>query len=98
MRRRQATSAPDLAALEQELEQLKQRQAALRAQIRQRQPGAGGVQKLQEKLERQLGSAKWTVQQIREVQPDWDEWGFYRSVEARPPAPRGRGARPQPEG
>jgi len=48
------------------------------------------VNKLQEKLERQLASAKWTVSQIREIQPDWDEWGFYRSVEAKPPTPRGR--------
>lgn len=98
-RRRTGTirSALDLTSLEQELELLKQRQAELRAQIRQRRQGADGVAKLQEKLERQLGSAKWTVQQIRELQPDWDEWGFYRSVEPKEPAPRGRRRR-QPDG
>src|SRR5918998_646700 len=94
-RRRRVTtrSASDVTALEQEMEQLKQRQAELRALIRQQRRGAGGVEKLQERLERQLGRAKWTVQEIRAIQPDWDEWGFYRSVQPQQPAPRGRRGR-----
>ena len=79
----------DATTLEQELEQLKQRQAELRAQIRQLKRGSGGVRKLEEKLERQFATAKWTVGQIKELQPDWDEIGFYQSVEAKQPTPRG---------
>lgn len=87
---RRPQPAADLTALERELEELKRRQAELRSRIRQQKRGAGGIQKLQDKLAKQLASAKWTVGQIRELQPDWDEWGFYRSVEAKPPTPRGR--------
>jgi chromosome segregation ATPase len=79
----------DATALEQELEQLKQRQAELRAQLRQLKRGSGGVRKLEEKLERQLATAKWTVGLIKELQPEWDELGFYEGVKARQPTPRG---------
>ncbi len=95
-RGRRYQSAPDVNALEQELEELKRRQAELRARIRQQKKGAGGVPKLEDKLVRQFASAKWTVQQIRELQPDWDEWGFYRSVQAKEPTPRGRRRRIEP--
>jgi hypothetical protein len=41
-------------------------------------------------LEKQLAAAKWTVGEIREVQPEWDEIRFYHSVQAKKPTPRGR--------
>lgn len=86
--RRPAT--PNLTDLEAELEALKQRQAELRAQMRQLRTGAGGIRKLEEKLANQLATAKWTVQQIQGLQPDWDDLGFYQSVVAKQPTPRGR--------
>jgi predicted nucleic acid-binding Zn-ribbon protein len=89
-RRRTTTTTPDVSALEQELQALKQRQVELRAQIRRQKQGAGGIRKLQEKLEKQLAGAKWTAEQIKQLQADWDEIGFYRSVEPRQPTPRGR--------
>jgi len=89
--RRPRVEAPPAAdALEQELQQLLARQKELRQQLRRMKSGAGGVRKLEEKLEKQLGTAKWTVQQIKEIDPNWEEWGFYQRVAARQPAPRGR--------
>jgi hypothetical protein len=76
--------------LEQELTQLKERQAELRAQIRRLRNSAGEIGKLEEKLGNQLASAKWTISQIRQVQPEWDEMGFYESVQPKKPTPRGR--------
>lgn len=90
MPRGRRKASPDLGSLEDELAALKQRQAELRQQIRRLRSGATGIRKLEDKLAKQLASAKWTVGQIREVQPDWDELGFYQSVQARQPAPRGR--------
>ena len=55
----------------------------------------GSVSKLEEKLSKQLSGAKWTVGQIRQIRPDWDEMGFYHSVQAKQPTPRGR--RPRSE-
>jgi hypothetical protein len=96
--RRRAT--PDVGTLEQELEQLKRRQADLRQQIRRMRNSQSEVGKLEEKLARQLATAKWTVDQIKEMQPGWDEVGFYHSVQAKQPTPRGRRRRAgdQPEG
>ena len=89
-RRPRAAAPPAAEALEQELERLKQRQAEIRQQLRRMRTGAGGIRKLEEKLEKQFGNAKWTVQQIQAIQPEWDDWGFYRTVQARQPTPRGR--------
>ena len=75
--------------MERELEQLKSRQAELRQQLRQLRSGEGGIRKLEEKLSKQLAPAKWTASQIREIKPDWDEIGFYGSVQPRQPTPRG---------
>ena len=86
--RRRAT--PDVNSLESELAQLRQRQAELRQQIRRMRNSQGEVRKLEEKLSKQLSGAKWTVSQIRQLQPAWDEIGFYHSVKARQPTPRGR--------
>lgn len=97
MPRGRRRSTVDLTSLEQELELLKQRQAELRAQMRQLRSGASGIRKLQEKLEKQLASAKWTVGEIKQLQPDWDEQGFYQSVTAKQPTPRGRRPRTTPE-
>ena len=94
-RRPRAVAPPSTDALEQEILRLKQRQAELRQQLRQMKSGAGGIRKLEEKLERQLASAKWTVQQIKQIRPDWDERGFYQTVQPRQPAPRGRRPRSQ---
>src|SRR4051794_20933786 len=88
-RRPRAAAAPSAESLEQELQRLKERQAELRQQLRRMKVGAGGIRKLEEKAGLQLARAKWTVQQIKELRPDWDEVGFYRSVEAKPPTPRG---------
>lgn len=94
--RRQAV--PDLEALERELEELKQRQAALREQLKQVRTGTTGTRKLEEKLQKQLASAKWTVNLIKQIQPSWDDLEFYRSVPPARPTPRGRRrATPAPE-
>jgi chromosome segregation ATPase len=77
-------------SLEQELQTLKQRQAELRLQIRRMRNSQSEIGKLEEKLQKQLASAKWTAGQIREIRPDWDEFGFYQSVQAKQPSPRGR--------
>jgi chromosome segregation ATPase len=82
-------------SLEDELEQLKRKQSELRQQIRRMRNSQGSISKLEEKLGKQLGNAKWTVGQIRQIRPDWDEMGFYHSVQAKPPTPRGR--RPRSE-
>ncbi len=77
-------------ALESELADLRQKQADVRARLRKARGRQGGVRKLEVKLERQLATAKWTVQQIREIDRNWDELGFYKTVIARKPLPRGR--------
>lgn len=87
--RRRQTPA-DVGSLEQELENLKRRQTELRQQIRRMRNSQGEISKLEEKLAGQLANAKWTVGQIRQVQPEWDEIAFYNSVQAKQPTPRGR--------
>jgi hypothetical protein len=77
-------------ALQRELEALKQRQAVLRQELRQLRAGTGSIRILEEKLEKQLAAAKWTAQEIQQVQPGWDELAFYRGIEAVAPKPRGR--------
>lgn len=95
--RRRVLASPDVSSLEQELDALKRRQADLRQQIRRMRNSQGEISKLTERLASQLASAKWTVGQIRAVDPNWDEWGFYQSVQAKQPAPRGRRRRTAPE-
>lgn len=90
MPRGRRRAAPDLGSLEQELNALKARQAELRAQIRKLKTGSTGIRKLEEKLAKQLATAKWTVHLIKQNQPEWDELGFYQSVHPKQPAPRGR--------
>jgi hypothetical protein len=90
MPRGRRKAVQDVGSLEQELNSLKQRQAELRAQLRRLKSGASGVRKLEEKLAKQLSTAKWTVGQIKEISPGWDEVGFYQSVKAKQPTPRGR--------
>ena len=69
---------------------LKQRQAAIRQQIRELRSGSGSISKVEEKLAKQLAAAKWTVQEIKQLQPGWDHIGFYGTVAAVAPKPRGR--------
>lgn len=98
MPRGRRRSVPDLDALQRELEELKQRQAALREQLKQVRTGTAGTRKLEERLQSQLASAKWTVQQIKQIQPNWDDLEFYRNVTPAAPKPRGRRrATPAPE-
>jgi len=80
----------DVGSLEKEMQALKQRQVELRQQIRRLRNSDGEVRKLQDKLGKQLAGAKWTAEQIRQLNPGWDEVGFYQSVPAKKPAPRGR--------
>jgi hypothetical protein len=61
--------------------------------MRQFKVGGTGVRKLEEKLLKQLAAAKWTVRLIQQNQADWDELGFYQSVPAKAPTPRGRRTR-----
>ncbi len=77
-------------ALEAELAALKARQAELRQQLGRAKSIGTGVSALEAKLTKQLESAKWTAEQIRKLQPSWEEWAFYRSVEPVQPKPRGR--------
>lgn len=98
MPRGRRRAVPDLEALQRELEELKQRQAALRIQLKQVRSGSVGTRKLEEKLQKQLASAKWTVLQIQQIQPSWDDLEFYRNVTPVTPTPRGRRrATPAPE-
>lgn len=90
MPRGRRRAVPDAEALERELEELKRRQAELRARLRAMRSGASSTRKLEEKLAKQLASAKWTVQQIQQLQPGWDDLGFYQSVAPASPKPRGR--------
>lgn len=69
---------------------LRQRQAELRAAMRRLRSGATGIRKLEEKLAKQFATAKWTVGQIKAIDPHYDEMSFYHRVEAKQPAPRGR--------
>ena len=93
MPRGRRSATPDLGSLEQELAALKARQSELRAQIRKMKVGGAGIRKLEEKLANQLASAKWTVHLIKQNQPEWDDLGFYQTVTAKPPTPRGRRTR-----
>jgi len=86
-RRRQSS---DVTTLEQELAQLRDREAQLRQQIRRMRNSTSEIRKLEDKLGKQLASAKWTVGQIKEIQGDWDDVAFYHSVEGKAPTPRGR--------
>lgn len=90
MPRGRRKASVDLGTLEDELAALKQRQLELRQQIRRLKTGATGVKKLEEKLAKQLATARWTADQIKQQQPDWDEIGFYQSVQPKQPTPRGR--------
>jgi len=83
-------AAPDVESLQRELEELKRRQAALQVQLKQMRSGATSTGKLEEKLRKQLATAKWTVYQIKQLQPAWDDLQFYRSVTPVTPKPRGR--------
>jgi len=80
----------NVSVLETELNDLKSRENEIRAAIRRLRNHDGEVRKLEEKLEKQLSGARWVADQIRELRPDWDELGFYASVEPKQPTPRGR--------
>lgn len=80
----------DLASLENQLAQLQEQQAEIRRQLRESRKGGSSLRKLEEKLAGQFAAAKWTVQQIQQLQPDWDDQGFYAAVTAQEPTPRGR--------
>ena len=88
--RRRQTASPDLDTLKQQLAELRQRQTEVKREIRRMRSGGGNLRKLEEKLEKQLATAKWTVGLIHEIQPEWDDLGFYQTVRARRPTPRGR--------
>jgi len=90
MPRGRRRASVDVGSLEQELQALKQRQAELRLQIRRMRNSQSEIGKLEEKLQKQLANARWTAGQIREIRPDWDEFGFYQSVQPKQPSPRGR--------
>lgn len=95
--RRPAPKPVDVEALESQLAALREQQAALRQQLREARKGGSELGKLQEKLEKQFAEAKWAVQQIHALQPGWDDVGFYRSVQAKQPTPRGRRPRADTE-
>ena len=88
----------DVQALEAELNALKERQIELRSQIRKMKNSEGEIGKLESKLATQLASAKWTVGQIKQLREDWDDVGFYQSVPAKKPTPRGRRPRANADG
>lgn len=90
-----ATPAEDS---QSELEQLKQRKSELRGLLRKSRTGGTEVRKLEQKLEKQFAAAKWTVGQIRAIQPDWDDVGFCGTVKAVQPTPRGRRPRSSADG
>jgi hypothetical protein len=96
MPRRRPTNSPD--AIEAELSEIEQRRAQLKKELRRIKNKGGEVRKLEEKLAKQLGTAKWTVEQIKDVNPDWDLMAFYNSVEPRQPARRGPRRRSERQG
>ena len=92
--RRASSADPTAEDLQRELEQLKQRQSELRAQLREHtrrsRTGPTEIRKLEQKLEKQFAAGKWTVGRIRAIQSDWDDVEFYRTVKGVQPMPRGR--------
>jgi len=80
----------DVDSLENELKELKERQAQIRVLLRRHRNSAGEIRKLEERLSSQLAGAKWTASKIKELKGDWDELAFYSSVPPKAPAPRGR--------
>jgi hypothetical protein len=88
--RRREVTASDSSALERELQQIKAREAEIRALLRRQRNTSTEVRKLEEKLRKQLAGARWVANQIRQLEPGWNEVGFYNSVEPKQPTPRGR--------
>lgn len=87
MPRRKSVQTPS--DLEARIKDLREQQRNLRQQLRRIKNSSTEVKKLEEKLSRQLGYAKWTMQEIRELNPAWDEANFSKSVQPRKPARRG---------
>ena len=77
-----------MAALERGLEQVKECQVELRRALRERKKGSGSIGALEAMVEKQLATAKWTAAQILELNPEWDELAFYRSVQPKSRTPR----------
>jgi len=80
----------DAAGIEAKLAELKMLQASLRGQLRRLKNSSTSVRKLEDKARKQLGYAKYTIEQIKALNEGWDEWSFYKSAAAVRPAPRGR--------
>lgn len=76
--------------IERELETLRDQSRALRLKLRKMRNSGTEIRKLEEKLTRQLGYAKYTIEQIRDLNANWDEAGFYKTTPPRKPAARGR--------
>ena len=89
-RGRPRKNSTDVNALEEEMQRLRDRQSEIRQQLRRLRNSEGEVRKLEEKLEKQFAAAKWTVGEIRQLNPTWDEQRFYENVQAKKPTPRGR--------
>ncbi len=88
--RRAASASLSAEDIQRELEQLKLRQRELGVLLRKSRSGSTEVRKLEQKLEKQFAAAKWTVGNIKAIQPDWDDVRFYGTVKAVQPTPRGR--------
>jgi len=78
------------AEVERELEALRDQSRALRLKLRKMRNSGTEIRKLEEKLTRQLGYAKYTIEQIQDLNANWDEAGFYKNTPPRKPAARGR--------
>ncbi len=90
MGRRRRDSDAELQRLESEMQLLRERQSDLRLKIKQMRSSRGEVSKLEEKLAKQLSTAKWTIQEIEQLDPTWSFLAFYQKVDAKKPTPRGR--------
>jgi hypothetical protein len=93
MARAKRASTAEEEKVELQIRDLAQQMAIARRKLRELRNNETSVGKLLEKLDRQLATAKWTARAIKELQEDWDEVAFYKTVEPRKPTLRGRAAR-----
>ncbi len=80
----------DITTIEAEIQALREKQLQLRQQLRRLKNSGQEITKLEARLEKQIGYSKWTIEQIKALDNDWDEIAFANRVAPRKPARRGR--------
>ncbi len=90
MPRGRRPASRNVQTLEEELNALKAREQELKNLIRRMRNSSSEIRKLEAKLANQFAAAKWTINEIKELDASWDDQSFYNSVEPKKPTPRGR--------